>query len=306
MIAFSAVTLQDSAPSSQSSASEPARSRQRLRLPGRGMARLGRTYVLARKVVDTAGDHDVDIVAAGLAFYGLLGLFPTLLATVSLYGLIADPADVQRVLTPLIVNLPEQARTVVGAGLSEFVTRSSGRLSLSLVLSLLTLLFSASTAMSALVRAINVAYAIPERRSFFKRRRVAIVATAAAIAGFAIIVPIIAALPRLLEFLQLRSVGLSSVVLIALAFLALLVLYRYAPDRETPPTVRGTLPGAVAASLLWLAFGALYSLYVKYLANFGSTYGALEGVIVLQFWLFISALVLLYGAELNAELERAG
>jgi membrane protein len=272
----------------------------------RGLRNWRQIGPLTRRVINAADEDDVDIVAAGLAFYGLFGLFPTLLAIVSLYGLIADPADVQRVLTSLSEGLPEQARIVMVAGLSDFVARSTGRLSLSLSLSLIVLLYSASTAMSALVRAINVAYDLPERRSFFKRRGVAILATAGGIVGFAVMIPIIAALPKLLGFLHIQTaVSLSWVVLTVLAFVALLILYRYAPDRETPPPLRGTLPGAILASVLWLGAGALYSLYVRYFATYSSTYGALEGVIVLQFWLFISALILLYGAELNAELERA-
>lgn len=265
-----------------------------------------RVWRLIVRVFNAADEDDVDIVAAGLAFYGLFGLFPTLLALVSLYGLIADPADVQEVLMPLVSNLPEQARQVVIAGVTEFVARSSGRLSLGLIVGLAVLLFSASTAMSALVRAINVAYDIPQRRSFFGRRRIAIGFTLAGIVGFAVIVPIIAALPKLLAFLKIPALGGLPWIFALLSFVALVVLYRYAPDRENPPSVRGIVPGAVVASILWVGAGSLYSAYVKYFANYSSTYGALEGVIALQFWLFISALILLYGAELNAELERHG
>src|SRR5688572_9256991 len=121
---------------------------------------------------DMADAHDADIVAAGLSFYALLGLFPALLAVVSIYGLLADPQSLAGALVEFARTLPPQARTVVLGSLADFVKRSSGDLTLSAVLGILGVLWSSSSGMSVLVRAINVTHSVPERRSFFKRRLV--------------------------------------------------------------------------------------------------------------------------------------
>lgn len=251
-----------------------------------------------------ADSHDADIVAAGLAFYGLLGLFPSLLAIVSVYGLVADPAEVEGALTSLAHALPSQARVLVVGGLAEFVERPSESLGFRLAFGLIAALWSSSSAMAVLVRAINVAYGLPEHRSFFGRRRIAIAFTLGGVASVAVVVPLLTALPKLLHLMRadLLMVFLPWMVLAAAAFLSLLMLFRYAPYRRGR-SWRAAVPGALAASLIWLLMSGLYSLYVRYIARFTSTYGALEGVIVLELWLYVSALVLLYGAELNAELE---
>jgi len=265
-----------------------------------------RYWDLIKRVSDEADADDADIVAAGLAFYGILGLFPAFLAMVSLYGLVADPIAIQQAISGVVRSLPAAGRDLIVGELSNFVARDSSSLSLSMVLSLLAVLWSASSAMSVLVRAINVAYDIPERRSFFKRRRVAILFTLAGMFGLFVLIPVIAVLPKLLTFFHIGS-ALSLLrwpVLAAIAWLAFGLLYRYAAQKSPLPSVRAVLPGATVAALLWIGLCAVYSLYVEYFTSFSSTYGALTGVIVLQFWLYISALILVYGAELNAELSR--
>jgi membrane protein len=263
-----------------------------------------RLYTLLRRVDDLADSHDVDIVAAGLAFYGLLGLFPSLLAIVSVYGLVADPAEVEGVLTSLAHALPSQARMLVVGGLAEFVERPSESLGFRLAFGLAAALWSSSSAMAVLVRAINVAYGLPEHRSFFGRRRIAILFTLGGVASVAVVVPLLTALPKLFHLVSadLLTLLLPWMVLAGAAFLALLMLFRYAPYRRGR-SWRAAVPGALAASLVWMLMSGVYSLYVRYVARFTSTYGALEGVVVLELWLYVSALVLLYGAELNAELE---
>ena len=268
------------------------------------IAALRRLYGLLRRVSDLADSHDADIVAAGLAFYGLLGLFPSLLAIVSIYGLVADPTEVEGALSSLAHALPSQARVLVVGGLADFVKRPSESLGYRLAFGLLAALWSSSSAMAVLVRAINVAYGLPEHRSFFGRRRIAILFTLGGVASVAVVVPLLTALPKLFHVVRadLLTLLLPWTVLACAAFVALLVLFRYAPYRRGR-SWHAAVPGALAASLIWLLMSAVYSLYVRYVARFTSTYGALEGVIVLELWLYVSALVLLYGAELNAELE---
>lgn len=268
---------------------------------------LKRYWSLIRRVSDEADADDADIVAAGLAFYGFLGLFPALLAVVSLYGLIADPIAIQHTIYGVARSLPAAARDVVIGELSKFIARPSSSLSWSMILSFLAVLWSSSSAMSVLVRAVNVAYDLPERRSFLQRRRIAVLFTLAAMLGLFVLVPLVALLPRLLTFLHVgAAVALLRWPLLALvAWFSFALLYRYAADRSPLASLRAVAPGATAATLLWVLLCAVYSAYVQYLTSYSATYGAVTGAIVLQFWLYLSALILVYGAELNAELARS-
>jgi membrane protein len=254
---------------------------------------------------DRADEHDADIVAAGLSFYALLGLFPALLAVVSLYGLAADPESIQAVIGNFARTLPPQARTVVLASLTEFVQRSSGDLTLSAGLGILAVLWSSSSGMSALVRAINVANSVQERRGFFRRRFVALLFTLSGVVGVMVVIPALAALPKILPVLGAGAPSLvvPPAALAVFAFGSLSLLFRFAPAKKPGP-FREVAPGAALASIAWLGMSGLYSLYVRFLSSYSSTYGALEGVVVLQLWFYFSALVMLYAVELNVLLAQ--
>jgi membrane protein len=253
-----------------------------------------------------ADADDADIVAAGLAFYGVLGLFPALLAMVSLYGLVSDPIAIQHTVYGVARSLPASARDLVFDELSKFVARPSRSLSLSMVLAFLAVLWSSSSAMSVLVRAVNVAYDLPQRRTFLQRRRVAVLFTLGAMFGLFVLIPLVALLPKLLTLFHVAAalVVLRWPAMAAVAWLAFALLYRYAAERRPVPPMRAVAPGATLAAVLWVVLCGVYSLYVQYFTSFSATYGALTGVVVLEFWLYISALIVVYGAELNAELER--
>jgi len=268
-------------------------------------ARFAWLFDIVHALGDRGERHDVDIVAAGLSFYALLGLFPGLLAVVSIYGLVADPASVQSVLSSFARTLPPQARSVVNEGLGAFVERPSGDLTLRVVIGILAVLWSSSSGMGVLVHAINQAHGVSERRSFFGRRVIALGFTLAGVVSVAVVVPALTALPKVLHALRadVLTVLVPPLALAASAFLALLVLFRYAPYKQ-PRTFRAVAPGAAVAAVAWLLVSAGYSFYVRYLARLESTYGALEGVIVLELWFYFSALVLLYAAELNVLLAR--
>ena len=265
-----------------------------------------RCWSLVKRVSDEADNDDADIVAAGLAFYGLLGLFPGLIAVVSLYGLVADPVAVQHTLSSVARSLPNAVRDVVFGELSKFVARDSRTLNWGMVFGVLAVLWSASSAMSVLVRSMNVAHDIPERRSFLKRRGSALLFTLAAMLGLIVLIPVVALLPKILKLFHVAS---ALVVLRwpALALVALLtfgILYRYAVQRKPLLRVREVLPGAAIAAVSWVGLCAVYTAYVERFTSFSATYGALTGVIVLEFWLYLSASIVVYGAELNAELIR--
>jgi membrane protein len=268
-------------------------------------SKLKATYVFFVELDDMASDHDADIVAAGLSFYALLGLFPALLAVVSVYGLLADPQSLEGVLVEFAQTLPPQARSVVLGSFADFVQRPSADLTLSAVLGTVGVLWSCSSGMSVLVRAINVTHSVKERRSFFKRRLVALVFTLAGVVGVVVVIPGITALPKILPVLGAGTPSLvvPPIALAIFAFGALCILFRYAPVGG-PRSFREVAPGAAAASAAWLAMSGLYSLYVGFFSSYSSTYGALEGVIVLELWFYFSSLVMLYAAELNVLIAR--
>jgi membrane protein len=269
-------------------------------------AHLKRYWSLIRRVSNEADADDADIVAAGLAFYGVLGIFPALLAMVSLYGLVADPVAIQHTIYGVARSLPASARDLVTDELSKFVARPTRSLSLSMIVAFLAVLWSSSSAMSVLVRAINVAYDLPQRRSFLQRRRIAVLFTLGAMFGIFVLIPLIALLPKLLTLFHVGAAvaALRWLAMAAVAWLAFALLYRYAVEKRPIVSLRRVAPGATLAAVLWVALSGVYSVYVQYFTSFSATYGALTGVVVLEFWLYISALIVVYGAELNAELER--
>jgi len=190
--------------------------------------------------------------------------------------------------------------------LSSFVRRDARTLNLGMIFGLLAVLWSSSSAMSVLVRSINVAYDIPERHGYLKRRGVALLFTLAAMFGLFVLIPVVAFLPKILGIFHVESalVGLRWPALALLAWLTFGLLYRYAAQESPLPRVRAVVPGATFAAGCWVGLCAVYSVYVEYFTSFSATYGALTGVIVLEFWLYLSALIVVYGAELNAELKR--
>lgn len=266
--------------------------------PRRGVARL---RFLAAELADRFREHHTGIVAGSLAYYSMLTLVPSLIATVAIYGIITDPIELEAQIATIVDNLPRAAASLITDQLQEIVSANEAGLGLTVALSLGLALWSASAGMKTLIQGINLAYGVPETRSFFRLRGIAFVMTL----GATVFIGIIG------WFIGLVSIAAGQVwqeTLLALGTLVALVvglgiIYKIAPNR----TIRsGPLasPGAVAATVL-LVFTTLgFTLYVRNFGSFNATYGALAGVVVLLLWFFISGFVVLLGAELNAELEQ--
>ncbi|NND03040.1 MAG: YihY/virulence factor BrkB family protein [Acidimicrobiia bacterium] len=253
-------------------------------------------------------EDNLTTVAAAMTYYGLLALFPALIAIVSLYALIADPAAVESQLDGIASILPEGAASLVTTQLQEIVAGASSTLGIGFAISILATLWTVSSGVSALIKAINLAYDEDESRNLVKLRLLALAFTVGIIVFVVAAVFTITALPAALESLGFSATAVSWVVWLrwlglAVAMMAGLTLfYRWAPNRD-PAEWRWVSWGAVVATVIWLlaSFGLNF-----YVANFGSyneTYGALGGVVVLLLWIFVSALIVLLGAELDAELE---
>ncbi len=248
--------------------------------------------------------------AAGVVFYGLLAIFPMITALVSSYGLFADPATIAANLQSLALMLPEGSFAIVQDEIGRVLAERNGTLGMTFIFGLLLATWSSNAGMKAVLDALNVACEVEEKRGWIRLNLVSLAFTAAALAAILVMVAAVIGLP-----LVLRHVGLDHQAelllqmgrwpLVALVlFIALLVLYRYGPSRQAP-NWRWLVTGAVAAVVVWLIGSALLSWYLSNFANYTATYGSLGAAIGLMTWMWMSAIIVLVGAELNSEIEAA-
>jgi membrane protein len=259
-------------------------------------------------IVDRLGRDNVSMVAAGVAFYTLLAIFPALAAIVSLYGLFGDPADVSRQLAPFAEILPREALTLINDGLQSFVSKKDAHFNIALVTGILLALWSARAGMSAVMIGLNIAYDEIERRSIVVQYLVAIGMTAAAVFLAIIIVFGIGIIPVAMALLQVPPQLATIVALVRWRILAIVILigfallYRFAPCRQNARW-RWIAVGSATATVLWLGGSWLFSYYVGHFGRYDATYGSLGAVVVLLLWFWVAALVFLLGAEVDAELH---
>lgn len=264
--------------------------------------------VLARVRLE-AKDDNLGVLAGGIAFFAMLAIVPAAAAVVSIYGLISDPAEIERQVVDALDAAPTEVRELVGQQMSAISEASAGRALTAALLGLVVSFWSASGAVSNMMTALNVAYDEDETRGFTRRRGLALALTVGAIVFVIFALGLITVVPVLIGGLDLGIAGtvlawtVRWFVLLAAMLVALAVVYRCGPDRDAPRWAWAS-PGAVAATVVWLAASVLFSVYVANFGSYNETYGSLAAVVILMLWLQISALVVLYGAELNAELER--
>lgn len=264
----------------------------------------------AKAVWNETSADQVLLLAAGVAFFAFVSIFPTLLATGLVYGLVTDPDQVEEQVSHISDVLPATAADLVTNQLERLVETPDQSLSIGLFIALVVALWGASTATSNLIAAVNACYDHTIRRSFVRKRALGLLMTIGGIIFIAVAIGLVAVLPVVVEALDLPSWAQAFVQITRWAMfvigvvMALGVLYRVAPFRAGMD-MRWTSPGAVVAMLLWVAASAGFSLYVsQFGTNYNSTYGQLAGVIVLLFWLWFGAIAALLGAEVNAELAR--
>lgn len=270
--------------------------------------RAGWVQVVKRAWKEAKSDQ-VPLLAAGVAFYSFLAIFPAMIAAVMLYGLVRDPDDVRRQVDQISDALPSDAASVVTTQLEAITSTSSGSLGLGLLVSLVLALWSASGGVGNIVSAINIAYDEEETRGFIKRKALSLVFTLAGIVFVVVAISLVAVAPALLDNLvdagPLRW-GLEAArwlgIVVAMS-VALAVLYRVAPDRDDAE-FKWVSVGAVVATIVWLIASLGFSLYVDNFGSYNKTYGALAGVVVLLLWLWLTMYVVLLGAEINAEAEQ--
>jgi membrane protein len=264
--------------------------------------------VLKRTFSEVSGDR-VLAVAGGVTFYGLLSLFPAITVLVSLYGIVADPQSISQHLALLGTFLPEGAMSIIGEQAMRIARSDQAQLSLAALTGALVALWSANAAMKAMMDALNIAYDTEKKRGFVRLNLVSLFFTFSAVLGLIVLFAAVAAVPLILETFWLGRTADALIwagrwpAIFVLTVLALAVLYRFGPSRPDARW-RWITPGSLLASLGLAVFSMLFSWYAANIGKFNETYGSLGAVIGFMTWLWLSATIVLVGAELNAEIEE--
>lgn len=261
------------------------------------------------RVKKEISEDSVGLMAAGVAFYWLLAIFPAIVAAISIWGLVADPVEVERLVNAAAETMPAEARAVLNQQLQALVNAPESALGVGTVLGILTSLWSASNGTRSLMGALNVVYDEREKRGFlrftaqaFGLLLLALLTGLVATLGVVVLPAVLAALG--LQGLTAAVARVGRWVLLGVGVLVFLgLVYRYGPSRAQAKW-SWVSPGAVLAALLWLGGSALFSVYVGQFGSYNETYGSIAGVVILLLWFWLTAWVVLLGGELNAELER--
>ncbi|WP_028032530.1 YihY/virulence factor BrkB family protein [Chelativorans sp. J32] len=261
------------------------------------------------RVFREIGEDRILLIAAGVTFYLLLALFPALAAFVSLYGLVSDPVTVADHIAFLGGLLPPTVIDVVRQQLQSLVTEQDRSLGIGFLIGLAVALWSANNGIKALFEAMNIAYDETEKRGFIHLNLLSLSLTLGALVLGIVLILAVGIVPAILAVLGLAPwaellISLARwPALIIVSIFAILLLYRFGPSRERPKW-RWLTWGAVFAAVVWLAASIAFSYYLQNFADYDATYGSLGAVIGLMMWTWISVIVLIVGAEIDAEIEH--
>ena len=267
----------------------------------------GEPLAIAKAVVGRLREHHMPIIAGSLSYYAFLSIFPAAIAAISIYGLVLDPADLTAQIQTISDALPKTTADFISDELKALVDSSESGLGYAAVISIIAALWSASAGTKALITGIDIAYETPENRPFIILRGMSLGITIALIVFVAAAASAVTFLPDLLD--AVGAEGLTRFVeygrwptIFLMVIIGLGMLYKIAPNRPASKSP-WLSTGALVVAVLWLAATVGFSVYANNAGSLGATYGALSGIIVLLLWFFMSGLIVLLGAELNAELE---
>lgn len=276
------------------------------------MSRLEHLKNIALALKNRIARHNAPIFAAAVAFFAFLALIPALTAVIGIYGLVADPEEITDQITDALSGAPESTREFLVEQMADIAGGSTGVLGFSVGLSLLLALFSASGAVANLLKSLNVAYDIEETRKPWSLRGTALGLMIGGVVMLGVVMFLMAALPPLLADWGLGDLARYSLNTLRYPILglvmaaALSMLYRVGPDHrgnDRPLSPQLFTVGGLVATLLFVGLSALFSFYTANLGSYGETYGPLATIIVLLLWFQLSALSIIIGAELDAELS---
>nr|WP_321985842.1 YihY/virulence factor BrkB family protein [uncultured Lichenicoccus sp.] len=272
-------------------------------IPARGWIEIG------KRTFQQIGEDRVMDEAASVTFYTLLALFPALAALVSLYGLVADPHTISQSLNSVSGFVPGGGMQIISDQLKSLTSGPPKALGFGVAFGLATSLWSANAGIKGLFDALNVVYGEKEKRSFIKRTLVTLGFTFGALVFIIVVMAGLVALPAALSIVGLQQTTATLLKLarwpILLLLLAVLLgfVYRYGPSRR-PAKWRWVTWGGSLATIVWLLVSLLFSFYVEHFGNYNKTYGSLGAAVGFITWIWISTIVVLSGAELNAEMEH--
>ena len=254
------------------------------------------------------GDKNMSLTAAGVAFFGLLGIFPGLAALIAILGLVADPVVVDSQLEMMRGLIPEDAFVLLDAQIAALISASPDTLGWASTISILAALWSARAAVAALIQGLNTLHGQPDRHGVI-HALYALMLTAALICvvlvalSAVVISPIVLALVPLGPWAGLGAEVLRWLVALIVIVVALGMVYRYGPNKAHTGRVAWFSPGAIMVILLWSAASIAFSTYLANFGNYNEVYGSLGAVIALLMWFYISAFLILLGAALNVGLQ---
>lgn len=264
---------------------------------------------IAMRVYGEIGEDRVLAVAAGVTFYALLSVFPMIAALVSIYGMVADPAAIGEHLDKLAGVLPGGAVEIIGDQVKRINAQPASSLGLSFFIGLGVSLWSANAGVKAVFDALNVAYGETEKRSFVALNVQSLLFTLGAVVAIIVALAAVVAVPIVLKYVWLSPavewlIGAARWVALLLGVMfALALLYRFGPSRDQPHWA-WLSPGAIVAGLVWIGASMLFSYYAANFGSYNETYGSLGAAIGFMTWIWISATIVLVGAELNSEVEN--
>lgn len=261
------------------------------------------------RVYANISEHRVLAIAAGVTFYVLLAIFPAIAALVAIYGLFADASTIERTLSSMSTVFPGGAIDLIGEQLRRLAAQPGGRLGFTFFIGLAISLWSANAGVKAVFDALNIVYGEREKRGFIKLNAISLVFTIGTLIFACVALAAVVVLPLVLNYVGIgqitdlaMKIGRWPVLLIAIACMIAL-LYRYGPSRAEARW-RWITWGSGLASLLWLAASLLFSWYAANFGSYNKTYGSLGAAIGFMTWIWLSMIVILLGAEVDAEMEH--
>lgn len=264
---------------------------------------------IAKGTKGNVDEHRTMLVAAGVAFYCLLALFPAITSLLAISGLVVDPDRVLSMLARLEGVVPSQALGIIQDQASEVASGNSGGLGLAAAVGLIIAIYSASKGVGSLIQGMNIAYEETEARGVIALTLTKLALTILIMIGIVLGLVVTLILPVLLSFLPATPfieaiIKVSGwVILLVMTLVGLALLYRIGPSRPSAP-FKWVTPGAVVAATVWIVGSAGFAFYVENFGSYNESFGTLAGAVVLLLWLWLSALAVLLGAEMNATTEK--
>ena len=266
-----------------------------------------RVTPIVSKLPGRIREHNLTLVAAGVAFYAFLAFVPTLVAFVSIYGLVADPNDVRQQVEDVASALPAEVQSFLVFQLTSIVNADTAGVSITLVIAIVLALWSASGGMAALITGVRIARAEDGPKGFAAKRGRALLLTLGTIVFLGIVMFFIAAVPPLLSDAGRAGRVASSIlrwpVLAVVMIVGIGLLYRFAVNERPRGWLGFITGGSVVATVGWLIASGLFAAYTANFASYSETYGSLASIVVVLLWLWLSSLLILIGAEVDGSGE---